>query len=111
MKTYFAQDPIFEQSKIVSSIYPDDLRGVLNTQLKDKIAFDQIEEDLSSLAMPDYEQLMQLAVAHSDGLILAGEDFPATVTKAIAASNKPVMSFQDSPAEDAYVNFFNTNFL
>jgi len=33
------------------------------------------------------------------------------VTKAIAASNKPVMSFQDSQAEDAYVNFFNTNFL
>ena len=111
MKTYFAQDPIFEQSKIVSSIYPDDLGGVLNTQLKDKIAFDQIEEDLSSLAIPDYEQLMQLVLAHSDGLILAGEDFPATVTKAIAASNKPVMSFQDSQAEDAYVNFFNTNFL
>jgi starch synthase len=111
MKTYFAQDPIFEQSKIVSSIYPDDLGGVLNTQLKDKIAFDQIEEDLSSLAIPDYEQLMQLVLAHSDGLILAGEDFPATLTKAIAASNKPVMSFQDSQAEDAYVNFFNTNFL
>jgi DNA-binding LacI/PurR family transcriptional regulator len=50
-------------------------------------------------------------VAHSDGLILAGEDIPDSVTKAIAASNKPVMSFQDSQAEDAYVNFFNTNFL
>lgn len=111
MKTYFAEDPIFEQSKIVSSIYPDDLGGVLNPKLKDKIAFDQIEEDLSALATPDYEQLTQLAVAHSDGLILAGEEIPETVTKAIAASNKPVMSFQDSQEEDAYVNFFNTNFL
>ena len=71
----FAQDPIFEQSKIVSSIYPDDLGGVLNTQLKDKIAFDQIKEDLSSLATPDYEQLMQLA-AYSDGLILLGKISP-----------------------------------
>ncbi len=111
MKTYFSQDPIFEQSKIVSSIYPDDLGGVLNPELKDKIAFDQIEGDLSTLATPDYEQLTQLAVAHSDGLILAGDDIPSTITKAIAASNKPVMSFADSQEEDAYVNFFNTNFL
>lgn len=111
MKTYFAQDPIFEQSKIVSSIYPDDLGGVLNDQLKDKITFDQIEEDLSVLASPGYEQLMQLAVAHSDGLILEGETIPESITKAVEASNKPVMSFADIQKENAHVDFFNSNFL
>ena len=111
MKTYFAQDPIFEQSKIVSSIYPDDLNGTLNPQLKDKISFDQIKEDLSGIATPGYEELMQLAIAHSDGLVLAGEDIPSTLTKTIETSKKPVMSFADSQEEAAYVNFFNTNFL
>ena len=37
MKTYFAQDPIFEQSKLVTAIYQDDLNGSLATELKDKI--------------------------------------------------------------------------
>lgn len=111
MKTYFSQDPIFEQSKIVTSIYPDDLGGALNPQLKEKIAFDQIKEDLSSLVTPGYQELMELAVKHSDGLILAGDCIDEGITKSIQASKKPVLSFADSQKENAHVDFFNSNFL
>ena len=111
MKTYFSQDPIFEQSKIVSSIYPEDLGGTLDPALKDKIAFDQITTDLSSLSTPGYNQLMQLAIDHSDGLVVAGDTHSPELLKQIEGSSKPTLSFADSKEETAHVDFFNTNFL
>ena len=111
MKTYFSQDPIFEHSKIVTSIYPEDLGGTLDPGLKNKIAFDQITTDLSSLATPGYNQLMQLAIDHSDGLVVAGDQLSPELTQQIEASSKPTLSFADSKEETAHVDFFNTNFL
>ncbi len=111
MKTYFSQDPIFEQSKIVSSVYPDDLGGTLDPALKEKIGFDQITTDLSSLSTPGYDQLMQLAIDYSDGLVVAGDTHSPELMKKIETSNKPTLSFAESKEETAYVDFFNTNFL
>ncbi|MGB2085716.1 MAG: glycogen/starch synthase [Flavobacteriaceae bacterium] len=111
MKTYFSQDPIFEHSKIVTSIYPNDLNNTLDTALKDKIAFDQIDADLSPLSSPGFDELMQMAIEHSDGLILAGEEVSEDLIKKIKESDKPTLSFAESKAEESHVNFFNTHFL
>ena len=40
MKTYFAEDPIFESSKIVTSIYPNDFEGSVSSEFDTKVAFD-----------------------------------------------------------------------
>jgi len=111
MKTYFAQDPIFEQSKIVTSIYPDDLNGTLNKALKDKMAFDNIDEDLSKLSTPGYDELMEIAIAHSDGLVLEDEAISDKVKSLIEASKKPTLTYEEGQEEQAHVNFFNSNFL
>ena len=111
MKTYFAQDPIFEQSKLVTAIYQDDLNGSLATELKDKIAFDQIEEDLSGLTIPNYNALMELAIRYSDGLVLASESIDESIVSLVESSGLPLLKETSDNNENAYVEFFNSHFL
>ena len=111
MKTYFAQDPIFEQSKLVTAIYQDDLNGSLATELKDKIAFDQIEEDLSGLTTPNYNALMELAIRYSDGLVLASESIDESIVSLAESSGLPLLKETSDNNENAYVEFFNSHFL
>lgn len=111
MKTYFAQDPIFEQSKLVTAIYQDDLNGSLATELKDKIAFDQIEEDLSGLTTPNYNALMELAIHYSDGLVLASESIDESIVSLAESSGLPLLKETSDNNENAYVEFFNSHFL
>ena len=111
MKTYFANDPIFEQSKLVTSIYSDDLEQPLNPGLKEKIAFDNVSEDLSGIESPDYKALMKLAIDYSDGLVIAGDQISAEVMAQVEASQKPILSFEESKAEQSHIEFFNANFL
>ena len=53
-KTLFSDDPVFENSKIVSSIYNKSFKGSLSKKISEKIQFDGIEEDLSNLSSPDF---------------------------------------------------------
>ena len=111
MKTYFAEDPIFEQSKLVTALYENDLNGDLASDIKDKIAFDQINEDLSGLETPNYKALMDLAIRYSDGLVLASDAIDPDVVAQAEASGLPLLNHADTAAENAYVEFFNTQFL
>ena len=111
MKTYFSQDPIFEQSKLVTSIYPNDLEETLDTNLSKKVAFDCSGTDVSTLTTPNYTSLMQVAIDYSDGLVLAGENIPEEVLTYANAANKPMLSHQESQSEESHVQFFNAHFL
>ena len=111
MKTYFAEDPIFEQSKLVTALYENDLNGNLAADIKDKIAFDQIDEDLTALETPNYNALMELAIRYSDGLVLASDAVDSAIVAQAEASGLPLLKHADTAAENAYVEFFNTQFL
>lgn len=112
MKTYFAEDPIFEQSKIVTSVYPKDFDGGLSDSLKTKLSFDLSDTaPFDSVDQGQYEKLLQLAVEHSDGVVLSGDTIESEITDKIAAVGKPTMTFEESKQENAYVNFYNTHIL
>ena len=111
MKTYFAEDPIFEQSKLVTALYENDLNGDLAADIKGKIAFDQIDEDLTALETPNYNALMELAIRYSDGLVLASDAVDPAIVAQAEASGLPLLKHADTAAENAYVEFFNTQFL
>ena len=54
LKTYYADEPLFAESKIVSSIYKQDFNGVISKKIHDKVIFDNIDEirDLSNSIYP-----------------------------------------------------------
>jgi len=113
LREYYADEPIFMDSKIVTSVYGSGFEGKLDGNMLDKIAFDGIDkEKVSGLKDPDYNNLLKVAVDYSDALILASEEVPEDLASYVNAQDKPVLpyvSFQET--DEAYANFYNTQVL
>ena len=45
LKEYYKDDPLFSKSKIVTSIYENEISGNLNNEIVKKIKFDEVESD------------------------------------------------------------------
>jgi starch synthase len=113
LKKFYADEPLFSESKIVTSVYKKSFEGSLNKDLSKKIAFDGIaQEDLAVLETPDYNNLLKVAANHSDAIILAAEDLSEDLTNHIANLKKPVLPYVPLQGfEEAYANFYNTEVL
>lgn len=113
LKKYYADEPLFTESKIVMSVYGQGFEGALDEDVIHKIAFDGIpEEDISALKVPNYNNLLKVAVDYSDAVILAANDIPKDLGDYISNLEKPVLPFVSlQEFEEAYMNFYNTEVL
>lgn len=113
LKKFYADEPLFDNSKIVISVYGKSFEGELDSGMIDKIAFDGIpKESIASLATPTYNNLLKIAVDHSDAVILATESIPEDLHDHISNLKKPVLPYVSlQEFEDAYANFYNTEVL
>ena len=109
LKTIYADEPLFAESKIVSSIYKPDFNGVLSKKIFDKVTFDNIDEPLiSDLKNSTYKSLCNLASKYSDGTILASNDIPDEVKNAVKSSNKANMEFSGTEDQESIIDFYST---
>ncbi|CAI8205987.1 MAG: glycogen/starch synthase [Flavobacteriaceae bacterium] len=113
LKKFYADEPLFAESKIVTSVYKKGFEGSLDVNLSKKITFDGIaESDISPLKTPDYNNLLKVAVDHSDAVILAAEEISEELKEHIANLQKPVLPFVSlQEFEEAYANFYNQEVL
>ena len=113
LKHYYKDDALFENTKIVTSVYGQSFEGTLNEKMIDKILFDGIaKDDVALLAEPSYENIIKISVNNSDAVIIASENVPANLTKFIESSGKPFLPFvpKDRFAE-AYTEFYKNTVL
>ena len=69
LKKYYDNEPLFENSKVITSVYSQGFEGSLNSKLIDKIKFDGIDEEaISDLKDPNYLNIMKVAVYHNDNI-------------------------------------------
>lgn len=74
LKTYYKNDSIFRNAKVVSSLYNIGFESSLNEALLDKIKMDKINEsDLCHLKIPSFTNLAKLSIDFSD-FILKGDE-------------------------------------
>ena len=113
LKKYYADEPLFADSKIVTSVYGKSFEGELDGGMIKKIAFDGVsEESISALKTPNYNNLLKVAVDFSDAVILAAEEIPEDLQNHISNLEKPVLSYVPLQGfEEAYANFYNTEVL
>ncbi|HTO36081.1 MAG TPA: glycogen/starch synthase [Flavobacterium sp.] len=113
MKHYYKDEALFSDTKIVSSVYSQSFDGSLDKNIMSKIMFDNIpEEAVSLLQNPDYTNLIKTSVIHSDAVIIASEDVPASLTKFIESSDKPFLPFASKHNfAEIYTEFYKKTVL
>ena len=113
LKQYYKDEPLFSESKVVTSVYSQSFDDNLNGGLIDKIKFDEIEEaHVESLKTPSYSNLMKIAVDFSDGIIKGSQELPDELEHYLANCKKPVLDYQYPEAfAEAYTDFYTTKIL
>jgi starch synthase len=113
LKHYYKDEGIFAETKIISSVYEQGFEGELDTNLLDKILFDNIDKEAVALIeKPSYENIMKLSVLHSDAVVIGSEKLSPTLTKYIESSNKPFLPFASKDTiKEVYTSFIKNNVL
>ncbi|NCT18695.1 MAG: glycogen synthase [Flavobacteriaceae bacterium CG_4_8_14_3_um_filter_34_10] len=113
LRNYYGNEPLFENSKIVTSIYNQGFEGTLDKEVIHKIAFDGIEEnDISELEDPTYCNLMKIAIKNSDAIIVGSEEIPEELVSYLKNINKPVLKFHNKEEfSEAYIDFYTSKVL
>ncbi len=110
MKHFYKDEALFSDTKIVTSVYSQSFEGTLNTEMINKLTFDNIPHAVvKELEIPNYENLLLSSINHSDGLIIASENVSSSLTKFIESSGNPFLPF--TPKEkfaEAYTNFYKS---
>ena len=113
LKEYYKDEPLFSESKIVTSIYNQSFNNTLNKDMINKVKFDNInEEAINILKEPSYNNLMKVAIDYSDAIIIGSENMTEELDTYIRASNKPILEYKSKDEfGEAYTAFFNTEVL
>lgn len=113
LKEYYKDEPLFNDSKIVTSVYNQSFDGTLNEEMLGKVKFDNIAEDaVKVLDKPSYVNLMKVAIDFSDALIVGSETIPEELSKHMEASKKPILEYKEKEEfGDAYTEFCNKHVL
>ncbi len=109
LKNIYKDEPIFQNSKIVTSLYGNEFDKTLNKNMMNKILFDEIDNSyISELNKPTYENLMKVAIDSSDAVIKGSENISTEINEYLKKYKKPILDFQpiDSFAEP-YMDFYN----
>ena len=113
LKEYYKDEPLFNESKIVTSVYNQSFEGALNKDMFNKIKFDNIDEAaFKTLEDPSYINLMKVAIDYSDALIIGSEKLPTNLETYLKASKKPILDYKTKDEfGEAYSSFFNNEVL
>lgn len=105
IKQYYHDDPLFQNTKLVTSIYDKDFNKPLNNRIKEKLSSDGLNgSDLEVVADPSYENLMKLAVNSSDGIIYGSQEINSDVKKYVETTGIPKLEYQN---EETYVKAYS----
>jgi starch synthase len=113
LKKYYGNEPLFENSKIVTSVYNQGFSGTLDTEIINKILYDGIEEDdISELKDPNYANLMKIAIKNSDAIIIGSNEIPEDLDSYLKKVDIPVLKFHNKESfQEAYIDFYTTKVL
>jgi starch synthase len=107
IKTVYADDPCFKNTKIVYSLYNDDFKQPFNPNFIDKLKFDGIKDkgitELKNAV--DYETLSNIAVKYADGVIQSEESINKNILDQVNKTGKKFLSYQGGV--DASVDAIN----
>ncbi len=108
IKKLYAGNPLFEDVKIIYSVFDNSFDGVLSDTLPEKLLFENLEEsDVAPLKASNITNLHKFAIDHSDAVVQASADMNKDVLEYIKSSKKPFMEYPGTEDYiDAYQDFY-----
>jgi starch synthase len=112
IKKLYSEDPLFENTKIIYSVFDNGYKGKLSDTIIDKLLFENLEaNDLSGLKNLNVNTLNKFAISYSDAVVQASEKINKSVLSSIEDSGKPFLDFPgDEEYEKEYLKFYE-NFI
>ena len=112
IKKLYSEDPLFENTKVIYSVFNNGYKGKLSDTIIDKLLFENLSEaDLSGLKNLNINTLNKFAISYADAVVQASEKINKTVLNNIEDSGKPFLEFPgEEEYENNYLNFYE-NFI
>jgi starch synthase len=113
LKTYYSNEPLFENSKVITSVYNQGFETTMNDTLIDKIKFDGIAHEIvEHLETPDYFNVMKAAMDHSDAIIVGSNDLSSDFQSYLKNLEIPVLKYHNKEEfSQAYLDFYQSKVL
>ena len=109
IKHYYKDEPIFNNTKTIVSIYDERLTGNFDKNFLKKIQFDEIvDENLSLLKTPTYEELYKLSLTQTDGVIFASTTAEENFKEFITNDIPNMVCSSENDNENKYLEFYNS---
>ncbi|WP_299666865.1 glycogen/starch synthase [uncultured Polaribacter sp.] len=107
LREFYNEEPLFTESKIVTSIYNNGFEGELSTNLADKVKFDlNKEEKVTTIKTPNHTNILKSAIENSDAIIHGSEDISEELSSFIEDKEMPVLGYQLENLKESYLNFY-----
>lgn len=109
VKKSYRDNPLFAETKVVMSIYDDDFKEEMASDIAKKIKYDGVtKQDLAYYKKTNFVSLIKAAVEYSDGIIVGSKKINKELLEYIGKTGKPVLDFQgDENYLDAFSDFYD----
>ena len=105
LKRAFADDPIFENTKVVYSVYSQEIDGDLSNDMSQKSRVMGVsEEDTAVIDEASIFNLHKIAITFADAVIVGSEKLDKELELFIQKSDKQTLDYQ---SEDVYIAAYN----
>jgi starch synthase len=113
LKKYYKDEPLFLESKIVTSLYNKGFEGTLDDSMFEKVKFDGFsDEEIEVLKDATYINILKVAINNSDGIVVASEEIPEELENFISTLDKPILSYSSiEELGENYTDFYKTKIL
>jgi len=109
LRTVYKDEPIFQNSKIIYSVYNNSLESTFDKRFVEKASINHLTpEDLVNYVNGEGEvRLHSGALIHSDAIIKGSESYDEALAKDIESVEKPMLDHQGEDTYlSAYVDFY-----
>lgn len=110
VKTAYHDEPSFTNAKVVTSLFTNELKNDLGSNIKKCLEFRDAKADLFTKYNDpfDFRELGKLAIDYSDGVIEADGNVDSELIKYTENSNIPLLKYPGEDFAEQYESFYNS---
>jgi len=110
IKTAYSEEPCFANSKVVTSLFTNELKQTLGDRFKQSVAYRETTEELLKPYKKtfDFMELGKLAIDYSDGIVEAMPEVNEQLLKHATKKKKPLLHYPGDDFAQAYTDFYES---